>query len=461
MAQGSATGGSPQRKKVVKERPLRSVGGVTHTTVSATDLDIRDLASATDSVTVGNAAGAGVYVRPGTSAVFQVQSNSSNVATETTLSAINNKLVTGTDIGDVTINNGSAGSAVNIQDGGNTITVDGTVNTIDFYPNLAEGGLSTRTPWSKIGYNGAVTTEQDIAPWLASGSTPALIYSFPAAELAMTIVSSSDSDAGVTGAIKTSTLGAGGASYQVNDLVTVVRAPGTGGVVKVLSLGGGGAVATYENHTCGSGYTTGAATTTGGSGDGNFTLNIDTVSTQGTGARTVTVYWLDDGFIETGTTVTMNGDTPVKINDGIYRINNARVITTGSSNAPVGNLSIKNSTSTYGYISATKTRQRQMIYTIPTGKTLYVTNISFSCSGQSASKTTRFTTRANFNDKTGLVMQRGLFMPFHEILLNNTAFEKELQPPTKLPATTDIKVSAFADSAAVVSCALRGYLVTS
>ena len=43
------------------------------------------------------------------------------------LDTINAKLVTGTDIGDVTINNASGASAVNIQDGGNTITVDGTV----------------------------------------------------------------------------------------------------------------------------------------------------------------------------------------------------------------------------------------------------------------------------------------------------------------------------------------------
>lgn len=40
----------------------------------------------------------------------------------------------GVDIGDVTINNGSGASAVNIQDGGNTITVDGTVTA-----NLAAG----------------------------------------------------------------------------------------------------------------------------------------------------------------------------------------------------------------------------------------------------------------------------------------------------------------------------------
>ena len=51
-----------------------------------------------------------------------------DIATETTLDAINTKLVSGTDIGDVTVNNGSGASAVNIQDGGNSITVDGTVS---------------------------------------------------------------------------------------------------------------------------------------------------------------------------------------------------------------------------------------------------------------------------------------------------------------------------------------------
>jgi len=46
---------------------------------------------------------------------------------DSVLDTINAKLVTGTDIGDVTINNSTGAAAVNIQDGGNTITVDGTV----------------------------------------------------------------------------------------------------------------------------------------------------------------------------------------------------------------------------------------------------------------------------------------------------------------------------------------------
>lgn len=48
----------------------------------------------------------------------------SDPATETTLAAINAKLVSGTDIGDVTVNNASGAAAVNVQDGGNSLTVD-------------------------------------------------------------------------------------------------------------------------------------------------------------------------------------------------------------------------------------------------------------------------------------------------------------------------------------------------
>jgi hypothetical protein len=46
---------------------------------------------------------------------------------ETHLHSIDGKMVTGTDIGDVTINNAAGAAGVNIQDGGNAITVDGTV----------------------------------------------------------------------------------------------------------------------------------------------------------------------------------------------------------------------------------------------------------------------------------------------------------------------------------------------
>lgn len=49
----------------------------------------------------------------------------------------------GVDIGDVTINNASGGSAVNIQDGGNSITVDGTVSVSSLPVGLATSANQT------------------------------------------------------------------------------------------------------------------------------------------------------------------------------------------------------------------------------------------------------------------------------------------------------------------------------
>jgi len=64
-------------------------------------------------------------------------------ATETTLAALNAKLVSGTDIGDVTVNNGAGAGAVNIQDGGNVITVDGTIA----FSNTTIAVTQSTSPW--------------------------------------------------------------------------------------------------------------------------------------------------------------------------------------------------------------------------------------------------------------------------------------------------------------------------
>ena len=83
--------------------------------VSATDLDIRNLVFATDKVDVSGS----------------------------TLSANS-----GVDIGDVTINNAAGASAVNIQDGGNSITVDLISTTITGTVAVTQSGT-----WDEIGIN--------------------------------------------------------------------------------------------------------------------------------------------------------------------------------------------------------------------------------------------------------------------------------------------------------------------
>jgi hypothetical protein len=55
--------------------------------------------------------------------------------------SVKNLANSGVDIGDVTINNAGGGSAVNIQDGGNVITVDGTVAVSGVTPNTGATNL--------------------------------------------------------------------------------------------------------------------------------------------------------------------------------------------------------------------------------------------------------------------------------------------------------------------------------
>mgnify|MGYP000943516601 CR=1 FL=1 len=107
------------------------------TTVTATDLDIRPLVN-TDVVTA--------ELSSVDNAVLDTIA-AKDFATQATLAAMNAKMVSGTDIGDVTINNASGASAVNIQDGGNTITVDGTVGVSGTVAVTQSG------TWDEVGIN--------------------------------------------------------------------------------------------------------------------------------------------------------------------------------------------------------------------------------------------------------------------------------------------------------------------
>lgn len=99
---------------------------------------------------------------------------SGDVATQTTLAAINTKLVTGTDIGDVTINNSTGAAAVNIQDGGNTITVDGTVTAnLSVADNAVLDSIEGNTSNINVGLNSV--SYVDDADWTADTSKHSLV----------------------------------------------------------------------------------------------------------------------------------------------------------------------------------------------------------------------------------------------------------------------------------------------
>lgn len=95
----------------------------------------------------------------------------------------------------------------------------------------------------------------------------------------------------------------------------------------------------------------------------------------GTGARTVKIYGLDTNYRVQSETMTLNGVTGVNTANTYLRINQVEVITVGSSGWNVGNISLKYSTNTVGYITATDNISLAGLYTVPLGKTIYLYSI--------------------------------------------------------------------------------------
>lgn len=95
-------------------------------------------------------------------------------ATQTTLAAMNAKMVTGTDIGDVTINNSTGAAAVNIQDGGNSITVDGSV-TANAGTNLNTSALALESGGNLAAIKAKTDNIPALGQALAAGSVPVVM----------------------------------------------------------------------------------------------------------------------------------------------------------------------------------------------------------------------------------------------------------------------------------------------
>jgi hypothetical protein len=185
----------------------------------------------------------------------------------------------------------------------------------------------------------------------------------------------------------------------------------------------------------------------------------DTLTT-GTGAWTVRVGYLKSDYSEGSVTLNMNGTTAVPTGAShadIWRVNSFRVMSTGTNLAPVGNLTLNYVVGGFvtGYIRAGRTRARSAFYTVPLGKTLYITSFSMSVVG---TKYAIVTSYINYDTGTNTILQRGLFYPYNEIALFNNAEVRLLELPSRIPATVDFKIDATAEAAgSLITCSLKGW----
>ena len=184
----------------------------------------------------------------------------------------------------------------------------------------------------------------------------------------------------------------------------------------------------------------------------------------GTGARTVKIWYLDSDFIEHTEVITLNGTTPVSTTaTDIYRVNAFRILTVGSGASAAGNIDIRHldDTPIYSRILPGQTRARNSIYTVPSGYTLNLNQVMFSCGSSTGGHYCMFTLNASYDDRIGVV--DGMFYPYYEIGIEDGAFESCVDIPVRLPAGTDVKVSVKGDASnanAICTGSYRGWLET-
>lgn len=191
------------------------------------------------------------------------------------------------------------------------------------------------------------------------------------------------------------------------------------------------------------------------SSDANDTLT-------GTGIQKITIKGLQPDYSEYSVTLDTNGQTPVPLPDtSLIRVNSIRAEQVGTNLMSVGTIDCRlvgGAATVYRRIDAGYTRGRGMTYTVPLGKTLYITSIVVSSGYTTSGKVVRWIGRAQVDD-TAPTVRIPFFQVFFETLTQDATFHRDFEIPVKIPATADLKVSAVSNGAgSFCSCALRGWL---
>lgn len=330
------------------------------------------------------------------------------------------------------------------------------VSSMPYTYDIAEGNVANHIPWSKIGYSPAQTANVNTDIWSYSGTQPA--YVFPTAPMGMEVLSSNSADTGTvihtgtsTGGSLTSLISTGEnflTTTAIGDAI-VLDASGTSPEYGYIS-----AIVSDTELTVTNGFSH------GGSGSGRAYSIVDTSATAG--GQAVEINYLDGDYLEKREIVILNGTNILStVNTNLFRINSFRIILAGANKIPTGNITLRNlaDTPVYSYITAGFNRARNIVYTVPAGKALYITNFDagYATTGNANKEYARITTRANI-DPTTKFMTDGLFYPFTDAVMQQTTVYTKLDMPTKLPAKTDIKVSGIVSITGVMVCTLRGWL---
>lgn len=323
---------------------------------------------------------------------------------------------------------------------------------------ISFGDYSKFTKWSKIGWSPTVNTTIS-EMWSKAGA-----YWFPNAAAQWECISTSASDKGVELYAKTCDTG-GNATMLRDDSEDFSAGGVVAGDCLILDKSGTTPEWGYITTVAATSLTVAGGFSSSGSCATARAYTITDKSAQ-TGAHAVKIEYLTGTYGTREEIVILNGATATStVNTDFFRVNSFRIIATGSGEVAAGTLSLRGAGggTTYSMISTGYTRARNAQYTVPSGKTLWVSQVNAGFAWIDAAKAQnqygRIFTRANREPTTGFLTDR-LFFNYSEIISNGSQVNLDLDEPTKLKEKTDIKVSAISSAAGVGVVILRGFLET-
>lgn len=157
-------------------------------------------------------------------------------------------------------------------------------------------------------------------------------------------------------------------------------------------------------------------------------LTMSVVSGSALDTMNVQITGLDSNWNQITDTVTLNGTTPVTTSKQFLRINDAR-ITSGNN---VGNITISNSGTTYSFIEATYGASQAIIFSVPAGYSLYITQVDITSGTINSNKYGYI--RACMNKFEGAKLH------FFESTFVTSQLKYDIQVPFKVPEKCDFSM---------------------
>jgi hypothetical protein len=182
----------------------------------------------------------------------------------------------------------------------------------------------------------------------------------------------------------------------------------------------------------------------------------------GTGVHSIRIYYLTDDFTEKTEDINLDGTTVVPtIATDIFRINRIRPLTMGTGLKAAGNIDVRHidNTPIYTRIATGFTKGRQLVYTVPKSKVLFLTRFSGSIGGTDAVKYARFTLRSTWDNVSAT--RTAWMTAYAETGTYGGFFTLPFDAPMKFPVGSDIIVAAKSlHDNCYVTTSLRGWLET-